>query len=62
MTGFEAIKQMPVKEFASVIFEAATKECKTAKDLEEILCREITGEAEEQLKEALHNMQCSGNV
>lgn len=61
LKNFEAIKQMPVKNFANMIFHVAKYECQTEAEFEEFLNKDIPTELEESLKEALQNLQCSNS-
>lgn len=59
MTNFEALKQMPINNFANMVFHVANKDCGTLEDFEEFLNKEISPDLEPTVKEALKNLQCS---
>ena len=58
MTNFETLKQLPLKNFASMVFNIVTRDCKTETDFVAILEKEIPTELESIAKEALQVMQC----
>lgn len=57
MTNFEALKQMPLKKFANMVFEVVRRDCKDVKDFEVFLGKEIPKELQGTMKEALQEMQ-----
>lgn len=59
MTNLEALKQMPLKNFAQMIFDIVKRDCETEDDFIEILEREIPIELEQTVKVALQSMQRS---
>lgn len=59
MTNYDALKQMPLKNFASMVFYIVTHDCKTEEDLEVILSKEVPENLEGTMKEALQEMQRS---
>lgn len=59
MTNLEALKQMPLKNFAQMIFDIVKRDCETEDDFVEILEREIPIELEQTVKVALQSMQRS---
>lgn len=59
MTNFEALKQIPLKNFASMVFDIANRECDTEKEFVQFLEKEIPEELEGTAKEALRKLQCS---
>ena len=61
MTNFDAIKQMPAKDFANMIFHVVKYDCKTEADFEAFLVKEVQPELEDKMKEALQEMQCSSS-
>lgn len=60
MTNFEALKQMPLKNFANMVFDVAKNRCESLEDFEDFLKMKIRPDLEPTLKEALKNLQCSG--
>jgi hypothetical protein len=54
MTNFEALKQMPMKSFANLIFNGVKTECETLADFEDMLQREFSGELEGALRQLQH--------
>lgn len=59
MTNFEVLKQMPLKNFASMVFDITRLNCETEADFVAILEKKIPIELERVVKEALQVMQCS---
>ena len=59
MNNFDVLKQMPLKEFANMVFNVAKYDCKSLEEFEAILNREIPVEMEGEFKEALQKMQLS---
>lgn len=49
MTNFEALKQMPMKSFANLVFSGVKSECNTLADFEEMLERDFPGDLERAL-------------
>ena len=41
VTNFDALKQMPLKEFANMVFEVVRRDCRNLKDFESFLRKEI---------------------
>ena len=58
MPNFEALKQMPLKNFANMVFEIVRRDCKDIKDFEDFLRKEIPQSLEETAQKALQNLQC----
>lgn len=58
MTNFEVLKQMPLKNFANMVFGIARRDCKNLKDFEAFLRKEIPQNLEETAQKALQNLQC----
>jgi len=54
MTNFEALKQMPMKSFANLVFSGVKSECNTLTDFEEMLRREFPKNLEGALQELQH--------
>lgn len=50
VTNFDALKQMPLREFANMVFEIVRRDCKELKDFESFLRKEIPQELEKQWK------------
>lgn len=57
ITNFEALKQMPVSNFANVIFEVVRRDCRESSDFEAFLKKEVPKELESTLEEALQDLQ-----
>ena len=54
MTNFEALKQMPMKSFANLIFSGVKKEYSTLEEFERMLEREFPEELEGALQKLQH--------
>lgn len=61
MKNFDVLKQMPLKNYSSMVFNIVTHECKTEVDFEKFLDKEIPEHLEKEMKEALQEMQCSSS-
>jgi len=57
VTKFEALQQMPLPSFASLIFSIIERDCKTLEDFEAFLKQEIPQHLEESTKRTLHELQ-----
>ena len=57
MTNFEALKQMPINNFANMVFHVVNNEFKTRGEFEDFLNKEIPANLEPLLKENLENLQ-----
>ncbi len=57
MNNFEALKQMPVKSFANIVFHTAKNDCRSLEEFEAFLEKGVPGDLEGTLKEALQKMQ-----
>lgn len=62
MTNFTAIKNMPLKSFANMVFEVVSRECKSEEEFVAFLEKEIPSELEEKVKKALQSLQCSSST
>lgn len=51
MTNFEALKGMPMKSFANLVFGGVKNECSTLADFEEMLLREFPQDLEGALQQ-----------
>ena len=49
VTNFDALKQMPLKEFANMVFEVVRSDCRNLKDFESFLIKEIKQELEKKM-------------
>lgn len=58
MNNFEALKQMPLKSFANMVFHAVKRDCRSLEEFEVFLEKEVPETLEGTLKEALQKMQC----
>ncbi|MCM1191986.1 MAG: hypothetical protein NC123_17050 [Butyrivibrio sp.] len=58
MTEFEALKQMPLNNFADIVFCALKEEDRTLEEFIDFLKEEIPEHLEVTLKKALHELQC----
>ncbi len=56
VTNFDALKQMPLKEFANMVFEVVRRDCRNLKDFESFLRKEIPQELEKTIEDALQEM------
>ncbi|WP_394526491.1 hypothetical protein [Lacrimispora sp. JR3] len=54
MTNFEALKQMPMKNFANLVFSGVKSECNTLTDFEEMLQRDFAVDLEGALQQLQH--------
>lgn len=57
MTNFEALKQMPLKSFANMVFNVARRDCSSLEEFEAFLCQEIPKHLEQTVEKALQEMQ-----
>ena len=48
MTNFDALKQLPVESFSSLIFRIVSNDCKSKEELEMLLRKEVPVELEEE--------------
>lgn len=53
MSNFDALKRMPLRSFASMVFDVARGECQTEEEFIAFLEKEVPEELEDTLKEAL---------
>ncbi len=56
VTNFDALKQMPLKEFANMVFEVVRRDCRDLKDFESFLRKEIPQELEKTIEDALQEI------
>lgn len=61
MNNFDAIKQMPLKDFAQLVFHVARFDCNNAEEFEAFLNKKVDVALERTVKEALQKMQCSNS-
>jgi len=54
MKNFDALKQMPMKNFANLVFNGVKNECSTLADFEEMLQREFPEDLEGALQQLQH--------
>lgn len=57
VTKFEALQQMPLSSFASLVFSIIERDCKTLEDFEAFLKQEIPQHLEESTKRTLYKLQ-----
>ena len=57
MENFDALKQMPIRSFANMVFNVVKRECQTEEDFVAFLEKEIPTELEGTAKEALQKLQ-----
>lgn len=57
MTNFEALKQMPLKSFANMVFNVARRDCNNLEEFEAFLSQEIPKHLEPTVEKALQEMQ-----
>lgn len=57
MKNFDALKQMPLKNFANMVFNIVMQDCKTVEEFAAILDKEIPEKLEGEIKEVLQQMQ-----
>ncbi|MBO5373240.1 MAG: hypothetical protein J6A75_11080 [Lachnospiraceae bacterium] len=58
MKNIDVLKQMPLKNFASMVFSVVKRDCKTEEDFVAFLEKEIPTELEGTVEEALQGMRC----
>lgn len=61
MKNLEALKQIPLKDFASMTFHMVRFECSNLQEFEALLDREVKPELEGTVREALQELQCSNS-
>lgn len=57
MTNFEALKQMPLKSFANMVFNVARRDSNSLEEFEAFLSQEIPKHLEQTVEKALQEMQ-----
>jgi hypothetical protein len=62
MRNFDALKQMPLGDFAQMIFGVVRRECETEDEFVSFLEKEIPSDLEGVVKEALQRLQCSSST
>ena len=61
MKNFDALKQMTLKSFASMVFDVVRRECQTEEEFVTFLEKEVPENLEGTVKEALQKLQCSNS-